>query len=545
VGERRIVTVVFADISGFTAMSEHMDPEQVRNLMNMCFDQLVPVIEKYEGAVDKFIGDEIMALFGAPVAHEDDPVRALHAVIEMTETLNAFNQEFATDLGLHAGINTGLVVAGGIGSEGRQEYSVMGDTVNVAARLRAESERGEILVGADTYRLTKPIFEFDRLEPVEVKGKIEPVSAFRLADVKTNPESLRGLAGLESEMIGRESEFETLIRMTEAVKAGLGRSVLILGEPGLGKSRLITEWLSELDQDSSASEDASTVQWAIGHCLSYGHGQAYHLLLDLLRSLIDVPTTLDEREKSTILKSFTEDLLGSTSDEVYPYLGHLLSIPLDGEAREKVSSLDPSDLQALYMVSIRRLLLAIAEREPLILICEDIHWADPSSIEILLKLLPVINESRVIFCFTTRPERETPGWKLVTTMREEFGPGLEEIELHSLTDDDSRQLISNLLQFEAIPGQVRSLILERAEGNPLYVEEVIGMLVDRKYLVREDGLWNARADIDSVDIPDTLHGLLLARIDRLPDDVRHTLRVASVVGRQFSVRVLEDVLLNI
>jgi predicted ATPase len=218
---------------------------------------------------------------------------------------------------------------------------------------------------------------------------------------------------------------------------------------------------------------------------------------------------------------------------------------MDGEERKKVSSLDPSDLQALYMVSIRRLLLAIAEREPLILICEDIHWADPSSIEILLKLLPVINESRVILCFTARPEREIPGWKLVTTMREEFGAGLEEIELHSLTDDDSRQLISSLLQFEAIPGQVRSLILERAEGNPLYVEEVIRMLVDRGLLVREDGLWNARADIDSVDIPDTLHGLLLARIDRLPDDVRHTLRVASVVGRQFSVRVLEDVLLNI
>jgi predicted ATPase len=421
----------------------------------------------------------------------------------------------------------------------------MGDTVNVAARLRAESESGEILVGADTYRLTKPIFEFDRLEPVKVKGKIEPVSAFRLADVKSKPESVRGLAGLESEMIGRESEFGILVRMTEAVKAGLGRSVLILGEPGLGKSRLITEWLSELDQDSSASKDASTVRWAIGHCLSYGHGQAYHLLLDLLRSLIDVPTTLDEREKSAILKSFTDDLLGSSSDEVYPYLSHLLSIPMDGEERKKVSSLDPSDLQALYMVSIRRLLLAIAEREPLILICEDIHWADPSSIEILLKLLPVINESRVILCFTARPEREIPGWKLVTTMREEFGAGLEEIELHSLTDDDSRQLISSLLQFEAIPGQVRSLILERAEGNPLYVEEVIRMLVDRGLLVREDGLWNARADIDSVDIPDTLHGLLLARIDRLPDDVRHTLRVASVVGRQFSVRVLEDVLLNI
>jgi len=197
-GERRLVTVMFADILGFTTLAETMDPEVVRDLMNACFDHLVPIIEKYEGTVDKFIGDAIMALFGAPIAHENDPERALRAALEMMDALAEFNAKRGTDLGLHFGINTGLVIAGGIGTHGRQEYSVMGDTVNVASRLEDVSERSDILVGPDTHRLTKPLFEFEALEPVRVKGKAEPVPAYRLLALKSVPDKLRGIAGLES-----------------------------------------------------------------------------------------------------------------------------------------------------------------------------------------------------------------------------------------------------------------------------------------------------------------------------------------------------------
>jgi len=241
-GERRVVTVMFADISGFTVMSEKMDPEQVRSLMNNCFDQLVPIVEKYGGVVDKFIGDEIMALYGAPVAHEDDPARALRTALDIMDTLERFNAEHGTDLGMHAGINTGLMVAGGIGSQGRQQYSVMGDTVNLAARLEAASERGEIFVGPDTYAMAEPLFDFEALAPIEVKGKAKPVQVYKLLRAKTERGKVRGLAGLGSPMVGRDMELSALQNMSEAVQAGLGRIALIIGEPGLGKSRLIAEW---------------------------------------------------------------------------------------------------------------------------------------------------------------------------------------------------------------------------------------------------------------------------------------------------------------
>jgi class 3 adenylate cyclase len=539
-GERRVVTILFADISGFTALSEKMDPEQVRNMMNACFDQLVPLVEKYGGVVDKFIGDEIMALYGAPVAHEDDPARALRTSLEMMEALKRFNAKYGTNLGMHAGINTGLVVSGGIGSQGRQQYSVMGDAVNLAARLEDASSTGEILVGPDTQRLTAPLFSFESLEPIQVKGKSEPIPIYRLTGLKEQPGRLRGLAGLSSPMVGRETELSALLQLSEAVRVGLGRVALIIGEPGLGKSRLMGEWRA-----ATNGAAGPPMRWAEGNCLSYGQGLAYHLLIDLLRSLIGVPAAAGEGETRAALYALSESLFGDSMMDTYPYLAHLLSLQLEGQALERVSQLDPQALQNQYLSALRHLCRTLTEQQPLVLILEDIHWADPSSTDLLIKLLPLVSESSILFCFATRPDRDTPGWKLVTAVREQFGASLAELQLHTLSDNDSRQLISNLLEIEALPESVRALILKKAEGNPFFVEEVIRMLIDRGMIVKSGGGWVAQAEIENVDIPDNLQGLLLARIDRLPDDVKHTLRVASVIGRQFSVRVLEEVLRSV
>ena len=540
-GERRVVTVMFADISGFTAMSETMDPEQVRGLMNDCFDQLVPVVERYEGVVDKFIGDEIMALFGAPLAHEDDPARALRAALEIMRTLEEFNAQHGTNLGMHAGINTGLVVAGGIGSQGRQQYSVMGDTVNLAARLESASERGEIFVGPDTYTYAAPLFEFEALEPIRVKGKAEPVQVYKLLNVQSQPGRVRGLAGLESPMVGRDAELEALLKASHAVGAGLGRTAVIIGEPGLGKTRLITEWQAAVNKNASNTP----MQWVTGQCLSYGQGLAYHLLIDLLHAIIDVPLAAAESDARAALHELTGDLFGDSALDVYPYLGHLLSLRLEDEALERVKLLDPQALQAQYLASLRQLFQAMANRQPLGLILEDIHWADPSSTDLLVKLMPLISETAILFCFVTRPEQEVPGWKLVTTTREQMGSSLTEIDLQTLSDEDSRQLIANLLEIESLPKRTRDLILKRTEGNPFFVEEVIRMLIDREAIIQEGDRWVVQEGIEAVEIPDNLQGLLLARIDRLPDKSRHTLRVASVIGRQFSVTVLDQVIVGV
>ena len=535
-GERRAVTIMFADISGFTAMSERMDPEQVRNLMNRCFDHLVPIVEKYEGTVDKFIGDEIMALFGAPIAHEDDPARALRVGLEMQAALRQFNAEHNTDLGMHAGINTGLVIAGGIGSRGRRDYSVMGDAVNLAARLEDASERGEIFVGPDTYRLAAPLFDFEPLPPMALKGKAEPVQTYKLLGAKEQPGRLRGLAGLVSPMVGRDKELQTLLELSEAVQAGAGRIAVIVGEPGLGKSRLLAEW------QTVGGKGQGTVKWATGQCLSYGQGLAYHLLIDTLRSVIGVPAAAEEPETHVALKALTEELLGEEMMAVYPYLGHLLSLKLTGEAQEQVRILDPQALQNQYLAAMRRLLTAVAHHTPLAIVLEDIHWADPSSTDLLIKLLPLATEAPILYCCITRPDFDVPGWRLVTAVRDQTDIPFAELTLYTLSDDDSRQLITNLLEIDELPEHIRSVILKKAEGNPFFVEEVIRMLIDREAIVLENGRWLAQASIEQVDIPDNLQSLLLARIDRLPDQVKHTLRVASVIGRQFSVRVLEEVL---
>jgi len=255
-----------------------------------------------------------------------------------------------------------------------------------------------------------------------------------------------------------------------------------------------------------------------------------------------VPAGTSESDLRAALLSLTADLFGDAAIEVFPYLGHMLSLRLEGNALDRVRLLDPQSLQAQYLVALRQLLLAQADRTPLVLVLEDIHWADPSSTDLLVKLLPLVRRAALLFCFVTRPIDDAPGWRMVTAARELVGDVLSELMLAHLSEEDSRQLISNLLEIEALPGQVRDLILRKAEGNPFFVEEVIRMLIEREIIVQEGNRWAARKEIESVEIPDNLQSLLLARIDRLPENVKHTLRVASIIGRQFSVRVLEEVL---
>src|SRR5882762_1338781 len=239
--ERKLVTIVFADISGFTALSEKKDPEEVREMMNACFQSLVPIVQKYEGTIDKFIGDEIMALFGAPIAHEDDPERALRAALEMMDAITAVNRQHGTELGIHIGINSGPVIAGQIGSENRRDYSVMGDAVNLAARLEDASSRGEIFVGPSTYQQTTHLFEFEEIPPLTLKGKEAPVQVHRLIKAKGGWKSGRGIEGLHTELVGRDSELRQIEAVLNMLKDGSGGICAVFGEAGVGKSRLVTE----------------------------------------------------------------------------------------------------------------------------------------------------------------------------------------------------------------------------------------------------------------------------------------------------------------
>jgi class 3 adenylate cyclase len=546
-GERKIVTAVFADVVGSTALAEKMDPDDWTTIMNHAFDRISPTIYKYEGTIARLMGDAILAFFGAPVAHEDDPVRAAHASLELLQATREFAIEakrtYGIDFAMRVGLNTGPVVVGEVGSDLKYEYTAMGDAINLAARMQSAAKPMTLLISEHTYKFVAPIFDCTDLGLIDIKGKTEPVRVYEVNGVKAEPGRLRGLAGLESPMVGRAAELNALLQSSRAIQAGLGRAAVIVGEPGLGKSRLISEWKANLA--AQPSNPKTDIEWAEGHCLSYGQGLAYHLLIDLLRSIIGVPAAASEPETRSALEKMCADLFGDNALEVCPYLSHLLSLLLEGEALERVRLLDPQALQTQYLSALRALLRALAVRHPLILILDDIHWADPSSTELLIKLLPLATEIRILFCFITRPDRDAPGWKIVAAARETMGASLTEIALNPLSDADSRQLVSNLLEIESLPEAVRDLILKKAEGNPFFVEEVIRMLIDRNAITKKERGWVAEKAIETIDIPDNLQGLLLARIDRLPDDVKRTLRVASVIGRQFSVEVLEQVLKQI
>ena len=544
-GERKLVTVLFADVVGSTALAEHLDPEDWTAIMNRAYDVLSPSVYMFEGTIARLMGDALLAFFGAPIVHEDDPLRAVRGALHMLDAARDYAAEVKAqhkiDFQIRVGINTGLVIVGEVGSDLKYEYTAMGDAVNLAARLQSAARPMTVLISEQTYRYIAPAIDVTDLGSIEVKGKSEPVHVFEVTGIKAQPGRLRGVAGLESPMVGRDAELRTLVELSRGLKQNSGHVVAVIGEPGLGKTRLISEWKAAVSE-SNGQSPSSGPHWAEGHCLSYGQGLAYHLLTDMLRSLLGVSAAANENEVRASLQSLSRELFADDQMDVYPYLAHLLSLHLEGAAQERVQSLDPQALQTQYLSSLRALLQALSAREPLTLILDDVHWADPSSTELLIKLQPLTSESPILFAFVTRPDRDAPGWKLITNARETLGTRLTELDLNPLSDEDSRQLVANLLEIEALPDHIRTIILQKAEGNPFFVEEVIRMLIDRGAILKKGEGWIAGNEIDTIEIPDNLQGLLLARIDRMPEDVKRTLRVASVIGRQFSVRVLEQVL---
>ncbi|HKY50900.1 MAG TPA: adenylate/guanylate cyclase domain-containing protein [Candidatus Limnocylindria bacterium] len=538
-GERRVVTALFADVVGSTALTESMDPEDWTALVNEAFDAMSRAIYRYEGTIARLMGDAILAFFGAPVAHEDDPERAVRCALDMVHAIDErigarTRRERGLEFRIRAGVNTGEVVVGEVGSDLMYEYTAMGDAVNVAARMQSMAAPGTVLVTAATYRFVAPVVEAVDRGAIEIKGKTERIRAYEISGVRAAPGRMRGLAGIESALVGRDAELGRLLEAFSVVRAGQGRVAFVLGDAGLGKSRLLAEF-------QRAASSSGKLRWAEARCLSYGMGMPFHLIVDLLRSLSGVAPTADEHDLAVALDHLTRDLLGDDWADPYAYLAHLAGLPLAPDLAARITAIDLEVLKR-YVSAIHVVVRAMASRTPLVLVYEDVHWADASSVDLILQLLPLVNELPLFCLVTARPERTTQGWRLVTAAREGFGDALVELPLAPLSADDSRRLVGNLLDIESLPDAVRDLILAKAEGNPFFVEEVIRMLIERGGIAEREGRWVATGDVGAVEIPDTLQGLLLARIDRLPKSARQAIRTASVIGRQFPVRVLDRVL---
>jgi len=541
--ERRTVTMLFSDVKGSTAMAENLDPEEVLEIMDGAFDLLIGPVYRYEATLARLMGDAVLAFFGAPIAHEDDPERACRAALEITTRARRYAQKLARERGIQGfnvrvGIHTGLVVVGEVGSDLRVEYTAMGDAVNLAARMESAAEPGTVLVSEDTYKLIAPLFDTEALGRIEVKGRSEPVSVYRVLAPKVDAEKLRGVSGLESPLVGREPEYSALQEAVKRLEAGVGGIVTIVGEAGIGKSRLTAELRKEalsLNPNLNLSP-----QWVEGRCLSYGTSMAYLLWLDVLRSILGMSAENSPVAVRDSLRHLVQALCPDQLDDVYPYLSRAMSLPLEAEDEAGLTELEGEQLRTGTFQAVETLLACAAGERPLVLVCEDLHWADGVSLELLERLLALIDRAALLIICVFRPDRSHGSWRLREFAARLYPHRHTDLRLNPLSAAESEMLVGNLLRVECLSQKLKWRILSHAEGNPFYVEEVIRSLIDMGAIVRDEASdsWQATQDVASIPIPDTLQGVLMARIDRLQDEAKRVLQMAAVIGRIFLYRVL-------
>jgi class 3 adenylate cyclase/tetratricopeptide (TPR) repeat protein len=544
------VTVVFADIVGFTSLSERLDPEEVRDVTAACFGRLVEEIVRRGGTVDKFIGDAVMALFGTPIAHEDDPGRAIDAALAMQAALGEINGDLERDHGLRLelriGVNTGEVVAGVREVGGFQDGTVIGDTVNTASRLQTAAAPGTVLVGEMTARLARHQFELEPVPPLVLKGKAEPVQAFRATGLlSTIP-----VANAESlPLIGRADEVAALLDRVERLERGEGGVVVITGDPGSGKSRLLTE-LRRL------VEVRPGIRLGEAHATPYGRGQTVRLYaswawaffaeelteLAAARAVVEIGPGVDEEHHDAIeitLTRLAERLDHLGVPEALPFLCYLLELPPPPSAAY-LQELAEEEIHRRGIRAIGRLHERLAAERPCIVAVDDLHWANPTILDFLAGAAELSTQVPLMLVLSFRRDVDAPAWGLREHARRAAGDRFLELTLGPLGSAESRLLAQGLLGGAALDEQVETLLLSRIDGNPLYAYELIQTLVDRGALTIKAG--RVLLDEEAARrVPETLQATILARIDRLPEEARRVVQTGAVLGRTFSRQLLTRV----
>jgi class 3 adenylate cyclase/tetratricopeptide (TPR) repeat protein len=525
-GEKRQVTIMFVDMKGFTPLTEILGPEETFSLMDQVYEIMIHKVHDYEGTVNELRGDGILALFGAPIALEDGPQRAIRASLAMHREMVKFSGKVKAQRGIppilvRIGINTGPVVVGTLGNDLRVQFTAVGDTINMAARMEQLAEPGTTYITEDTFRLTEGFFRFEALGQKEVKGKDKPLRIYRVIAPSTRKTRFDVSAeqGL-TRFIGRERELELVIDSFERAKSGRGQAVSIVGEAGVGKSRLLYEF-----RKAVANEDTTFLE---GKCLSYGRGVAYQPIIEVLKSNFGIE---DADSDSDIKDKVKQGLAILEVDEksTLPYLLELLSVEDSGIGK---ISMSPEAKKDRIRGSLQRIILKGSEIRPLIVAFEDLHWMDRASEEATKYLLEIIPGARVLMLFTYRPE-------FVHTWA---GKSYQsQVTLNRLSNRESLTMVAHLLGSDNVSPDLQELVLEKTEGVPFFMEEFVRSLLDMELIKRTNHTYHLAEGVDRVQIPSTIQDVIMARVDSLSDAPKEVLQAGSAIEREFSYRLIRAV----
>ena len=530
--ENRLVTILTVDAGKIAEGAQRpagSEPSRLNPFLNAAED----ILTRFGGQIERRTEQGIVAAFGKVRTHENDPELAVRAAVELRGK--------AAELGLDvsAGINTGGVYFRGSGPKTSWTLTSRGHVVNLALRLATEARAGQIWVEESTYRHTRHAFEFTPVSR-SLKGIGSPLSAYRVDRLLLEPKKARGIEGLRADLIGRDRELATLREALGAVCRGKGQMVSLIGEAGVGKSRMVSELKANL-------KDNSEILWLEGRCLEMGRGASYWPFLDILRQYVAWSTEEGEhasadRIVSSIQKLATlGDLSRERAEEMAPLLGNLLSVRLDEQSDRTLKAATPEQMKNQTFVAVRDYFLALASRQPVVLVFEDLHWADSLSLDLISLLMETLTHASLLLLCVYRPDREHKCWHLSTIAERKCPERYTELYLRELTPQQSQRMVESLLRISDLPRSARDLILSKSQGNPFFVEEMVRSLVEQGLVYRQGEFWRAREEIDSIAVPQTVQSVVMGSVDPLEDELKGVLQSASVVGRLFRRRLLEGV----
>jgi class 3 adenylate cyclase len=526
----RPITALFADIVGSTSLGERLGPDEVKALVGECVSRMSRAVEEFGGTIQAYMGDGICAYFGVPVAHEDDEERAARAGMRITQLVAEYSRDIEAGWGIagfnvRVGINSGQAAVGLVGGADPQEVA-LGDTTNVAARLQSSTEPGTIAVGEQAARRLSASFRLEPLGAISVKGRDEPVPAFRLEGVKPDVEEAPAPA-----LVGRDAERAWLGTVVDDLVAGRGQVLLISGDTGLGKTRMLAE-LESIAGDR--------VTWLEGRCLSYGGDLLYWPFVEMLRRWLGVAEGEPEVAVRTRLRARMSPLLPEQVDTALPALGRLLSVRLDADSDDDLGPAGPGDVARHIRDAYRGWIERLARDRPVVMAIDDVHWADPSTRELAEDLLEVTDAAPVLLAGSFRQDTASEGWRLRMRVLTDYFHRASELPLRPLTRAAAEELLTTVLPGGMLDDETRREIVERAEGNPLYLQELLRAVIESAGVDRSR-TWTLPA-IGTDLLPANLESLFISRIDRLPQSARRLAQAAAVAGRTFPVRVVASML---